>query len=431
MIAAWMLRTVAVGMLLGLAALTGDAIARAFRCPRRWLWLASLVTSLVLPALALWRPAYVPELLANAGWWPWAPRPVLAAFLGELRVVGLAPSPVGDADRLSLILGLAWAAASLAMLAVMGWSLLRLVAVRERCVVARMHGMRVLVSPDQGPAVLGVIRPEVVLPRWVVDAPAEDSRLIVHHEREHIDGGDVRLLLLATLAVALMPWNPALWWQHRRLRLAVETDCDARVLALGVDRRAYGMVLLRTAAGPPLLPMSVAAWARPSSQLHERIMAMTTPSPKHPRLLALPLAGLVIGILAVACDTAKPDGAGAVPPDLPTANRAADTGPAYTVAQLDAKPRLSNRDEIASVMERLYPRQLQDAGIGGTVSTQFVIRPDGTVDMSTVKVLKSSNDQLTTPSIETIESFKFSPGTYRGAPVRVIAELPITWQPAG
>ena len=35
------------------------------------------------------------------------------------------------------------------------------------------------------------------------------------------------------MAVVLMPWNLPLWWQWRRLRFAIEVDCDARVLASG------------------------------------------------------------------------------------------------------------------------------------------------------------------------------------------------------
>jgi protein TonB len=104
---------------------------------------------------------------------------------------------------------------------------------------------------------------------------------------------------------------------------------------------------------------------------------------------------------------------------------------AYELAVLDKQPSLSNKGTIASVMERLYPRLLQDAGIGGTVQLQFVIEPDGSVDMSSVKVIDSSNDQLSEASIKAVEKFKFKPGVYKGAPVRVLIQMPITWQPAG
>jgi protein TonB len=119
----------------------------------------------------------------------------------------------------------------------------------------------------------------------------------------------------------------------------------------------------------------------------------------------------------------------APPPAVVEAPPAADF--AYELAVLDKQPSLSNKGTIASVMERLYPRLLQDAGIGGTVQLQFVIEPDGSVDMSSVKVIESSNDQLSEASIKAVEKFKFKPGVYKGAPVRVLIQMPITWQPAG
>ena len=68
--------------------------------------------------------------------------------------------------------------------------------------------------------------------------------MIVAHEQEHVRAGDPWLIHAACLAVAAMPWNAALWWQLRRLRMAVETDCDRRVLAGGVDLGAYGTMLI-------------------------------------------------------------------------------------------------------------------------------------------------------------------------------------------
>ena len=51
------------------------------------------------------------------------------------------------------------------------------------------------------------------------------------HERSHLDAGDPRLIALAVTLLVLMPWNPLLWWQFRRLRRAIEVDCDTRVLS--------------------------------------------------------------------------------------------------------------------------------------------------------------------------------------------------------
>src|SRR5690606_27014765 len=85
---------------------------------------------------------------------------------------------------------------------------------------------------------------------------------------------------------------------------------------------------------------------------------------------------------------------------------------AYELAVLDRVPALSNAGTVSSVMERLYPRLLQDAGIGGTVVMQFVIEPNGEVDMSSVKVLESSHEQFSEASIKAVERFRFRPGQY-------------------
>jgi BlaR1 peptidase M56/PDZ domain len=202
-------------------------------------------------------------------------------------------------------MGLAWLAASLALLGCVAWSYRRLDAVAGGCVASRVEGVRVLVSERAGPMVVGVVHPELVLPRWVLQAPAEERRLIVWHEREHVAGGDPWLLLLATLAVALMPWSPALWVQHRRLRLALETDCDARVLASGASRRLYGQALLRTATHPFSLPVLAPAWGERTSHLRQRIDAMTAKPPSRRLLRAFPLCVLAAALFAVACDVAS------------------------------------------------------------------------------------------------------------------------------
>lgn len=107
-----------------------------------------------------------------------------------------------------------------------------------------LNGVRVLISKDVGPAVVGLINPAIVLPEWVLDLTPEKRRLILSHEEEHTRAGDAVVLALASLCVALMPWNAPLWWTVRRLRHAVEIDCDGRVLRGTPDRVAYGELLL-------------------------------------------------------------------------------------------------------------------------------------------------------------------------------------------
>ena len=81
-------------------------------------------------------------------------------------------------------------------------------------------------SPSFGPALVGVLKPWIVIPRWALGMDAERLRLTFLHEVEHRDARDTSLLLAASLAAALNPWNPAMWWCVRRLRQSVELDCD-------------------------------------------------------------------------------------------------------------------------------------------------------------------------------------------------------------
>lgn len=300
----WLLDALAAGALLGLAARAAEPVAGWFRLPRRWTWAAAMAGSLLLPTLALIALGLLPELRLPS--WP--------AHAVERGGGQLAPTAAGTETQatgeaaptrtLPAAAGIVWLAASLATLGALGWSRRRLRMACGPCVGRRVAGVRVLVSERAGPMVLGLLEPQIILPRWALEAP-EDCGLIVRHEREHVLAGDPWLLALASLAVAAMPWSPALWWQHRRLRLAVETDCDARVLAGGESRHRYGRLLLSTATRPLIRPAATLAWGGPSSHLERRLLAMTAQHPRHRILRAVPLAILTLAGAAAACGVAS------------------------------------------------------------------------------------------------------------------------------
>src|SRR5204863_5446483 len=120
----------------------------------------------------------------------------------------------------------------------------------------------------------------IVVPRWVLDRSRDEQRLILAHEAEHVRAGDPILLGAACALVALMPWNPAAWIILSRIRLAIEIDCDARVLRGGVSPQAYGSLLVDVAEHASPLRFAMALSDR-SSHLHQRILAMSPRSVPH------------------------------------------------------------------------------------------------------------------------------------------------------
>jgi protein TonB len=130
--------------------------------------------------------------------------------------------------------------------------------------------------------------------------------------------------------------------------------------------------------------------------------------------------------IGVAGGIAPPEGY--VPPPTPPDPGTGDAGYAYEVAVLDSPPALQNVAAVQAAMQREYPRILLDAGISGRIVAEFVVEADGSVDMGSLKVRESSNERFVEASRKVIERFRFTPGRYKGQPVRVLISMPIAWQ---
>lgn len=320
MIASWMLYALLVSLLLAAAAWTLEEVFRLRGLAVRFVWLGALLATVAITAAAPLRSrppvvlhatqssdvAIAPERPAAKGLAARA-----AASLRTLRV-GLdrgLDSAAALGGRAGTGLALGWIALSSLMLAVTGATLLRSRRARRRWPVAELSGERVRVAPGVGPAVLGIRRPEVVVPAWLLRASPREQRLVVIHEREHVRARDPLVLLAGCVAAAVMAWNPAAWWMLRRLRAAVELDCDARVLRHGVRPREYGAVLIDIAGRGPGLSMGAPALAGSPSILERRLRAMTMRLPRYARLRASLFGVIATAALASACETPLPTSA--------------------------------------------------------------------------------------------------------------------------
>lgn len=197
-----------------------------------------------------------------------------------------------------------WLALSLGLIVLLTIAFVRQRARLGAARVERVCDVDVVVTPALGPAVLGFLRPRIVVPDWLLERPDAERRLVIEHESEHIAARDPMLGAAALLLVCVVPWNPLLWYQLRRLRLAIELDCDARVLR-GGDALAYGRLLVdvadRLARGTPL----ATALAFPRNFLEWRIRMITNRRTRPLRAAGWTLAAGVL-IIAACADAGDP-----------------------------------------------------------------------------------------------------------------------------
>lgn len=97
-----------------------------------------------------------------------------------------------------------------------------------------------------GPAVVGVMRPTVILPSVVVERKS-DGQLepILAHELIHVRRGDLWIGLLQVTAQSLWWFHPLIWLANRWMTREAERCCDEEVLAeLGCKPSRYAGSLL-------------------------------------------------------------------------------------------------------------------------------------------------------------------------------------------
>jgi TonB family protein len=265
MIASTALQMLVVSIAATGAALAAEAGLRRVALPTRWAWLAALA----LPPLFV-LATLVPPITAMIR------HPGTAAMV----VVPLDGFTVGAGDPgptwVDGAVAAVWALSVAAFLTVLLRGYLQLARERRGWSRTSLIGGTVYASLERGPAVGGLIRPWIVIPAWVLRLPPRELRWVLVHEGQHVRAGDPRLLAGALALLALTPWNRLAWWQLRRLRAAMEVDCDRRVLAQERDLRRYGNTLLTVAAQiTPEGSLGLAAFSESAESLHRRILAMT------------------------------------------------------------------------------------------------------------------------------------------------------------
>lgn len=281
MIASWMIYMVLVSATVSLAAIVVENALRATGMPTRLLWVAGICFPVITAIVSAWLPMNVEarQLLLPR-------RDSYAGQAGHVQVAdsrsrlilrppSIAVSPNSRLASLDSTLLALWMTGCLFTLGVFGGAAVRLWRIRTAAEVRDVDGVRVAITPSTGPLVVGVLHPQILIPRWVLELDHRERQLVVAHEQEHLRAHDPALLAFSALAVGFTPWNPFVWFMLRKLGQAIELDCDRRVLRERPDTRAYAHLLLSVASRSQTNLIPLAGLATSTSSLERRFRSMT------------------------------------------------------------------------------------------------------------------------------------------------------------
>jgi bla regulator protein BlaR1 len=303
----WMLYVVVITLLLSGAAFAAEHAARLRRARSRWIWALTIVASLGIPTLIASVSIQVPNLLT-----PTVSRKATALReLTSVQVVQLSWARERSGNTVARVsenrvLQRTWVVVSVALLAGLVLNGLHLLWRKRRWRMGTVGGVPVYIAADAGPAVVGLLRPRIVVPEWLVDASPSRQAMVIAHEQSHLGAHDPQVLSVALFLLVLMPWNLPLWWQLHRLRYAIEVDCDARVLKGGLDTGQYGETLIDVSQRPSGYIAAVAAMSESRSFLEERITIMVSRPAKWAAVAAVIFAGVALALVAIAAQVTPP-----------------------------------------------------------------------------------------------------------------------------
>lgn len=353
MIAAWMIFALEIGALLFVSAWMAERSLLAARKPVRGVWLAAIIGSNLLPIVL--SKISVTNKYADRWTLAVAPESVLMKFGTPLLLL--------------------WGLAAAIGLFVCVSGIWRMSRTRPLWKNEHVDNTPMLVSHDIGPALVGVIQYSIVVPQWAYSLEASARRLLLAHEREHARKYDPLLLAAAVLAVVAAPWNVFNWLFFRRLHLAVELDCDRRVLRAHPDARGYGALLLDVAERVLPSMMPAAAFVEHGASLETRINAMSEKTKSFRLLRATGGLTASIVIAAAACVTPRPYAIILVPQGVATQTIASPTSTmnpqSPTVPSVVSQ---SLEPKLESSLARHSPGVLRDPAELATVAPSTFVR---------------------------------------------------------
>lgn len=223
------------------------------------------------------------------------------------------------------------------------------------------------------PALIGLLRPRIVLPAdFDTRYDAEERALMLAHERAHLRRGDPWANLVATALRIAFWFHPLVHLAAVRFRDDQELACDQRVIASAPQaRRRYGEAMLKTLVAAQPVPLGC-HWGL-THPMKERLMHLqATPPRRFARA-----AGIAIACLATA-GTAFAVWSAQTPTHVPS-RAVAPTSPASPTAVGDRA-----LDYVADIRARIDDGETETFALGGAYGEAIAFSQqtdDGRIDV--------------------------------------------------
>jgi TonB family protein len=274
------------------------------------------------------------------------------------------------------------------------------------------------------PAVVGLVRPRILLSRRLVDALQEDElRAILIHENAHRQRRDPLRLTVQRLCASPFFFYPLLRPVVRRLRETAELACDDSVRSSGVVLRTYARALARSVhLGLAPTGLSTAACSD-RSFVYQRLQRLSvagryTMKTRHQFIIAA-----VIILVGAGSFLPLPIHAGETSEEA----AATKTGAAAEPAE-EAKIDVDQMPVPKTTVQPTYPERARKAGIQGMVLLKVKVSETGSVESVQVEEGVQGHVELDDAAVEAVKQWSFEPAQKDGEPVAIEVMIPVQFR---
>jgi bla regulator protein BlaR1 len=241
-----------------------------------------------------------------------------------------------------------------------------------------VRGLEVRVSTELlEPALVGILRPALLLPRGIADFTQAQLAAVLEHELAHWRRRDNLTAATHMLVEAVFWFHPLVWWIGARLVEERERACDEAVVRAGHDGRTYAEAILNVCERYVASALKCAAGIS-GADLKRRVVAIA----RNRAMRALSIYSKILLASFAACTFAGPVILGAA-------------------AQAGAEPRPLVR------IQPEYPTEALAARREGEVHLEFTIAANGTT--KDIVVVDSSSPEFEEPAVAALSKWRYSP----------------------